>query len=1324
MIKIRKKILAGALSMAMICSNMPLTTYAATGYSGTGSGTKEDPYVIKTVEQLKEVKNNLSASYVLDADIQLTDKWTPIGTISADLESDSTGETPVLSKAFTGTFDGKDHTITGLDIEGSMGANGAGLFGIVANATVKDINISGAKASGNTMSAVGIGYVWHATIDDVDVTNSTINATSSSDSPANMTAAVVGAGMDSTIINCDVSDTKVIAESVTKAENLGENNHDIGVVGGGLEGSTLEKCTVKDSEVIAEGSYCYGIGGLAGCAIEAEYVKDCSVLNTTVTVGDNAYLIGGMVGYTGTAGEEKATEVKGCKIETSIVTGKKADRVGGLIGGGFYFQAYTAIYTIPTRFAISDSTTAGTIAAGEDSTSLGVISGYSTVFDTGVANAESTMTGTNEKTGTVYTPYAQGDGTKDNPYQITDPEGLYCIRYNLGAKYKLEKDIDLSTLGYYEYTGWSPIGTASLEEMGSMNCPNAFIGTLDGNNKSISNVKVDGSLLKGNAKYTPALFGILYQGSSIHDLSVKNVSIKGTDEAMVASAVVAYGMGGTLDNVTLTADKGKENEITGRNCVGGLVGGGSGVNNSTVENTTINIFGDNTKGEDAFSSGRIVQHDIAECGGLIVGGGFGGTIVGNTVKNCTINANEETKAVEAVGLGGIGGCLQCMTLVKDNSVDGLVINAKAGHAIGGITGYTGNGNMADYGYGTVTEIENCDVKGLEINAKDGTHVGGIVGTNMYYNGMEGQFKIADDCSVEGSITAGTDESSIYGSSTAGAVAGHAAGCKVSDVDFSSLTINGQIAKNAVGSVHVMYESADQDDTLEQTSAGEQLNAMFDSYRQLFRNTTFSEKCDNYWHDAVAAVVGESQADATVAMLKKSVGSTKYGAEAEENTFCCDFINGIDNIQFNGTEISGFKDGEEVFSHPYKCIGKKDIGKAEGIDGFGGFAFESLDEESGEFKYFILLPDTMSSTYHIEFRYGSDLDALQKYASGKYANWLAAGISESAMNESNSEKGKDDAILKQVIGLFAVENVSSNTTKETEKQREDIVGIWDADEDCLKVMHGYPGYENAKMYCELMEDGTGNTYVDYIGNGEYVKTSSYKFYTYDNDNDTAKKSGVYLVKNQENETVSSAPYDISAKATETKLYLYAADGISSWTKREDKSQASATPSVSPSASPSVSPSASPVTASLKKGTRKNISGVKYSVTNATKGKSTVKVTGTSKKNATKVIIPSTVKINGITCKVTSIAQNAFKGNNKIKTVQIGENITSIGKKAFYDCKNLKKITIKTKKLTESSIGTDAFKKTSKKMTVKVPASKVKKYKKVLKTKGISKKAQIK
>ena len=54
----------------------------------------------------------------------------------------------------------------------------------------------------------------------------------------------------------------------------------------------------------------------------------------------------------------------------------------------------------------------------------------------------------------------------------------------------------------------------------------------------------------------------------------------------------------------------------------------------------------------------------------------------------------------------------------------------------------------------------------------------------------------------------------------------------------------------------------------------------------------------------------------------------------------------------------------------------------------------------------------------------------------------------------------------------------------------------------------------------------------------------------------------------------------------------------------------------------------------------------------------------------LVIPSTV--NGIP--VTEIANNAFFGNNRIKSVYCGNRVTKIGKMAFQECKNLKKVVI--------------------------------------------------
>ena len=103
------------------------------------------------------------------------------------------------------------------------------------------------------------------------------------------------------------------------------------------------------------------------------------------------------------------------------------------------------------------------------------------------------------------------------------------------------------------------------------------------------------------------------------------------------------------------------------------------------------------------------------------------------------------------------------------------------------------------------------------------------------------------------------------------------------------------------------------------------------------------------------------------------------------------------------------------------------------------------------------------------------------------------------------------------------------------------------------------------------------------------------------------------------------------------------------------------------------------------------------------------------------IPDTVKINGKLYKVITISANAFKGITSLKTVTIGKNITSIKSKAFYGCRNLKSITIKTSSLRNRNVGAKAFTGTNAKPKVKVPVKQLKSYKKLLKSKGMSKKA---
>ena len=93
-----------------------------------------------------------------------------------------------------------------------------------------------------------------------------------------------------------------------------------------------------------------------------------------------------------------------------------------------------------------------------------------------------------------------------------------------------------------------------------------------------------------------------------------------------------------------------------------------------------------------------------------------------------------------------------------------------------------------------------------------------------------------------------------------------------------------------------------------------------------------------------------------------------------------------------------------------------------------------------------------------------------------------------------------------------------------------------------------------------------------------------------------------------------------------------------------------------------------------------------------------------------------KINtvSIASGVTEIGASAFEGCTKLKNVTLGKDIKTIEKNAFKNCKSLQKITIKGTKL--KKVGAYALKNVYKKCKIKVPANKVKAYKKLFKGKG--------
>ena len=213
----------------------------------------------------------------------------------------------------------------------------------------------------------------------------------------------------------------------------------------------------------------------------------------------------------------------------------------------------------------------------------------------------------------------------------------------------------------------------------------------------------------------------------------------------------------------------------------------------------------------------------------------------------------------------------------------------------------------------------------------------------------------------------------------------------------------------------LFTSCDNDSSDKEESAVKaDFTSVQGTYDELFAVIN-QDKYNQKWIDAVkAAGVKDEDIDATVYTLKNSCVGTVYGevavakySSAAEYQFDCFFINGVKKITFNGSRIYGTDaKASKVFDHEYFVAGDFSIAGM-----MNGTLYETKDADAGEFKYFFMLPDTPATTYHTEFRYGSDKEALSKYNEGPYAYWLAAGIQENA----------DEATITNVIKLFCDES---------------------------------------------------------------------------------------------------------------------------------------------------------------------------------------------------------------------------------------------------------------------------------------------------------------
>jgi hypothetical protein len=236
---------------------------------------------------------------ILDNDIDLTGiDWTPIGT---------------ESRPYTGTFDGNNKTIRGLEINQS-GTDNVGLIGYlgsegkVQNVTLTEVNVTGGTYVG------GIAGQTDGTVENCSV-NGTVTG-------QNQTGGIVGRNF-STISGCSAEGTVTGNTNVGGISGLCVPNYDTGT--GSLIGSTIEGChsTAAVSGISSVGGVVGNLGN--GCSLMACY----STGDVTATITDGYAHVGGVVGI------NSQGTVTACYHATGEITSLGGSRIGGIVGENY-----------------------------------------------------------------------------------------------------------------------------------------------------------------------------------------------------------------------------------------------------------------------------------------------------------------------------------------------------------------------------------------------------------------------------------------------------------------------------------------------------------------------------------------------------------------------------------------------------------------------------------------------------------------------------------------------------------------------------------------------------------------------------------------------------------------------------------------------------------------------------------------------------------------------------------------------------------------------------------------------------------------------------
>ena len=496
-------------------NNFANYTQGPGGFSGSGSGTANDPYLIFNPIQLYDVRNYTGYGDVvfkLMSDIDLTqfiadnnptEGWEPIGSI----------ESP-----FMGTFLGDGHTLSGFKINRNNDYNG--FIAFADGARISNLNIEGSGVKGNDYNGGLCGRALFSKFNNINV-NLPVEG-------ANKTGGLCGESEYSEFLNCNVDGSVTCSGSYS----------------GGLIGfSTCDTFThASHSGNIAGAQYC---GGIAGNATDGDfsYCSHDGEISGTNYCG-------------GFAGEVIGTPVRNFS-HTGNITG--SNNTGG-------FAGYLKNSNI--NHAVTSGNVTGTGKVG------GFIGESSTATLTG-CNASGRVTGTLQNIGGMIgfssvlsadSCYAIGDVESQSTH-VGGFVGYHTGTLTIGNCGSVGDVKAQSLAGGFV----GAIGSSSLEgtisnvfAVGDINVPGTKVGGLAGSISTGKNVNFNNSYYSGAiASQSTNIGGLVGYGVDVTlDKNYSNGSVFGNQ---YVGGIIGYA-GGTS---TITSNVAAQDVV---NAVGGDVG--------------------------------------------------------------------------------------------------------------------------------------------------------------------------------------------------------------------------------------------------------------------------------------------------------------------------------------------------------------------------------------------------------------------------------------------------------------------------------------------------------------------------------------------------------------------------------------------------------------------------------------------------------------------------------------------------------------------------------------------------------------------------------